>query len=344
MREILDDLEHWRADSKKVAMATVVKVYGSAPRPLGSKLALSSAGEMVGSVSGGCVEGAVIEEAREVMQTGQPKLVKFGITDEQAWAVGLSCGGEIEVFVEVLSDLYQELERCLRDEQLVAISTVIVGQGLGSKMLIWPDGQTQGDLRSSDLNRRLHERAGELLKLQKSERVTFDLDGQKSEVFIEVFPPPPKLIIIGAVHVAIPLITFAKVLGFRTIVVDPRSAFATPERFSQADELMVKWPHEALTDSYFNESTYFVVLSHDEKLDNPALKLALESPCRYIGALGSRKTHARRVASLKEMGITGEQLALIHAPIGLDLGARRPEEIALAIIAQIVAVRSGAEP
>lgn len=340
MREILDDLEHWRAEGKKVAIATVVKVYGSAPRPLGSKLALSSAGEMVGSVSGGCVEGAVIEEAREVMETGQPKLVKFGITDEQAWAVGLSCGGEIEVFVEVPSDLYEELERCLKNEQLVALSTVIVGQGLGSKMLTFPDGQTQGDLQSSNLSRRVYE----LLKLQKSERVTFDLDGQKSEVFIEVFPPPPKLIIIGAVHVAIPLITFAKVLGFRTIVVDPRSAFATPERFSQADELMVKWPHEALTDSYFNESTYFVVLSHDEKLDNPALKLALESPCHYIGALGSRKTHARRVASLKEMGITDEQLALIHAPIGLDLGARRPEEIALAIIAQIVAVRSGAEP
>jgi len=210
-------------------------------------------------------------------------------------------------------------------------------------MLIWPDGQSKGDLQSADLNRQVCQHAEALFQQQKSERTSFDSDGQKSEVFIEVFPPTPRLIIIGAVHAAIPLITFAKVLGFRTTVVDPRSAFATPQRFSHADELIVKWPQEALSPSDFNEGTYLVALSHDEKLDNPALKLALESPCRYIGALGSRKTHARRVASLKEMGLTDEQLSRIHSPIGLNLGGRRPAEIAVSILAEIIALRHGVD-
>ncbi|MCZ6878764.1 MAG: XdhC/CoxI family protein [Acidobacteria bacterium] len=242
-----------------------------------------------------------------------------------------------------VSNLHQELVHSLETEQLIALCTVIVGPGLGSKMLIWPDGQSKGDLQSADLNRQVCQHAEALFQQQKSERTSFDSDGQKSEVFIEVFPPTPRLIIIGAVHAAIPLITFAKVLGFRTTVVDPRSAFATPQRFSHADELIVKWPQEALSPSDFNEGTYLVALSHDEKLDNPALKLALESPCRYIGALGSRKTHARRVASLKEMGLTDEQLSRIHSPIGLNLGGRRPAEIAVSILAEIIALRHGVD-
>ncbi len=239
-----------------------------------------------------------------------------------------------------MSNLNREFVRSLKKEELFALCTVIVGPKLGQKMLIWPNGKTHGNLGSPDLTGQVSQHAEILLQQQKSERMAFDGDGDKNEVFIEVFPPPPRLIIIGAVHAAIPLITFAKELGFRTTVVDPRSAFATPKRFSHADELIVKWPQEALSAADFNEGTYLVALSHDEKLDNPALKLALENPCRYIGALGSRKTHARRVASLKEMGITDEQLSRIHAPIGLNLGGRRPEEIAVAILAQIVAVRN----
>lgn len=340
MREILTDIERWREKDKKVAIATVVKVYGSGPRPLGSRLAVSSEGEIVGSVSGGCVEGAVVEEAREVMKSGQSKLVKFGITNEEAWTVGLTCGGEIEVFVEG-DPSPTEFVRALKNEELVALCTVVVGPQLGHKMLIWPDGRTQGDLGSTDLSRQVSRHVEALFQQQKSERVGFDVEGEKSEVFIEIFPPPPRLIIVGAVHAAIPLITFARELGFRTTVVDPRSAFATPQRFAHADELIVQWPQEALSATDFNEGTYLVALSHDEKLDNPALKLALENPCRYIGALGSRKTHARRVASLKEMGITDEQLSRIHAPIGLSLGGRRPAEIAVAILGQIVAIRNG---
>jgi xanthine dehydrogenase accessory factor len=237
--------------------------------------------------------------------------------------------------------LHRALSSSLKNEELVALCTVIVGPQLGNKMLIWPDGRTEGDLGSADLTRQVSQQAEALFQQQKSQRVPFDVEGHGSEVFIEVFPPPPRLIIIGAVHAAIPLITFAKELGFRTTVVDPRSAFATPQRFAHSDDLIVEWPQEALSPKDFNEGTYLVALSHDEKLDNPALKLALESPCRYIGALGSRKTHARRVASLKEMGITDEQLSRIHAPIGLNLGGRRPGEIAVAILAQIIAIRNG---
>lgn len=242
-----------------------------------------------------------------------------------------------------MAGIHEDLLAALREERLVAQATVIAGPGLGLKMLIWPGGRTQGDLGSAELNRQAEARAARLLKKQKTERVSLDLQGEPVEVFIDVFPPPPRLILVGAVHVAIPLISLAKILGFRTKVVDPRSAFATPARFRHADELIVEWPQEVLAPSDFNESTYLVVLSHDEKLDNPALKLALESPCRYIGALGSRKTHARRVASLKEMGITDEQLARIHAPIGINLGGRKPEEIAVSIIAEIVAVRNDAQ-
>ena len=241
-----------------------------------------------------------------------------------------------------MSDLFDTLAESLRNQQLVALATVIAGREIGSKLLIWPDGRTSGSLNSAQSEEQVLHHAQGLFEEQKSQRIQISAE-EESEVFIEVFPPSPKLIIVGAVHVAIHLITLAKELGFRTVVVDPRSAFATPERFAHSDELIVKWPHEALSASDFNEGTYLVVLSHDEKLDNPALKLALENPCRYIGALGSRKTHGKRTASLKEMGITDEQLARIYAPIGLDLGGRHPEEIAIAVMAQIVAVRNGAE-
>ena len=237
-----------------------------------------------------------------------------------------------------MSDLYQELERCLKNELLVAMATVIVGPALGRKMLVFPSGEVLGTLGRDDLSQEVCERAWRLMHKQKTERSSFGVGEHTTEVFIEVFSPPPKLIIIGAVHVAIALISFAKSLGFRTLVVDPRSVFATPERFQEADELRVQWPDEALSPSDFHESTYFVVLSHDEKLDNPALKMALDNGCRYIGALGSRKTQTRREKGLKEMGITEEQIKLIHSPIGLDLGGRRAEEIALSIISEIVVV------
>lgn len=239
-----------------------------------------------------------------------------------------------------MSSLFNELSKSLENQQLVALATVIKGKEIGGKLLIWPDGKISGSLNSSYLKEQILQLVNGLFKEQKSQRFKISQE-EMTEIFIEIFPPSPQLIIVGAVHVAIHLITFAKELGFRTVVVDPRSAFATPERFAHADELIAQWPHEALSASDFNEGTYLVALSHDEKLDTPALKLALENPCRYVGALGSKKTHAKRIASLEEMGITTGQITQIHAPIGLDLGGRRPEEIAIAVMAQIVAVRNG---
>jgi xanthine dehydrogenase accessory factor len=236
-------------------------------------------------------------------------------------------------------EIYQALKRCLDRGQLVAVATVIVGPGLGNKLLIWPDGQTAGDLGSAELDRRVVSYAAHLLAAQESGRAAFDVANGTVEVFVDVYPPPPKLIVVGAVHIAIPLVTFAKTLGFRTIVIDARSAFATRERFPHADELIVEWPSTALKALDLDEATYVVVLSHDEKLDTPALHVALQNPVRYVGALGSRKTHAKRVKALEDLGVSAEQLARIHTPIGLDLGGRVPEEIALAIMAEIVAVR-----
>jgi len=243
-----------------------------------------------------------------------------------------------------MAEIYETLKQSLEEQQLVAMATVIVGSGLGSKILIWPDGRTQGDLGSADLNEQVVRYAtGLLTASQASERVSCEVAGETVEVFIDVYPPPPKLVIVGAVHIAIPLVTLAKTLGYRTVVIDARSAFATQERFGHADELVLEWPVEALQELDLDEATYVVVLSHDEKLDNPALQIALRSPARYIGALGSPKTHAKRVEALRQLGFSDEQLARIHAPIGWDLGARTAEEIALAIMAEMVAVRNGVE-
>lgn len=347
MRDVLPDIERWLEEGKRVALATVVKVYGSAPRPLGAKMAVSEATEMSGSVSGGCVEGAVLQEALDVLAKGQPRLLAFGISDEQAWDVGLACGGSIEVFVEPMNTaenapVWEGLRTALHEERLAAVATVLRGPLTGRKMLFWPQGTTEGTLGHPALEARLREAATEALARQQTQRLTVPVGEETADVLLEVFPPSPKLVIVGAVHIAIPLVTFAKALGFRTIVVDARQVFATPERFGHADELRIGWPEDVLQALPLDEATYVVVLTHDEKLDNPALKVALERPVRYVGALGSRKTHARRVRALKEMGLTDEQIARIHAPIGLDINARTPEEIAVAIMAEIVAARNGA--
>jgi xanthine dehydrogenase accessory factor len=241
--------------------------------------------------------------------------------------------------------IYDELRRALQAEQLVALATVIVGPGTGAKLLLWPDGRSVGGLGTAELDARVREQAAGALEAQRSERLAVDLGGgQGVEVFIDVHPPAPKLIVIGAVHIAIALVSFAKILGFRTIVVDPRAAFATPERFGHADQLLLKWPDEAFAEIALNEASYVVSLSHDAKLDNPALQLALDSPARYVGAIGSRKTHQKRVHALRELGLSDQQIDRIHAPIGLNLGGRRAEEVALSILAEIVAVRQGVEP
>ncbi len=240
-----------------------------------------------------------------------------------------------------MSEIFTTFSNAVKHGKLVALATIIAGPGIGHKMLFWPNGATTGSLGSPVVDQQVHNRATTLLKAQRTERFTINTGPEPSEVFIDIQAPPPKLLIIGAVHIAIPLVTFGKALGFHTIVLDARSAFATPERFAHADQLIVGWPADTLIELDIDENTFVVVLTHDEKIDNPALAIVLRSPARYIGALGSKKTHARRVAALKDVGITDEQLARLHTPIGLDIGARRPEEIAVAIIGEIVAVSNG---
>ncbi len=237
--------------------------------------------------------------------------------------------------------LYSELKSCVDSGQLVVLATVVEGTGLGRQLLIWPGGQTLGDLGSPRLNQQAALYGEQIAPSFESGRKDFALDADSLDIFFEVLPPPPELIIVGAVHVAIHLIDFANRLGFRTIVIDPRGAFATEERFSEADKLIKAWPNQAFEEIGLHESSHVVLLSHDLKIDLPALEIALRSPARYIGALGSKKTHAKRSIELKEMGFDEVEIGKIHAPIGLDLGGRRAEEIALSIIAQIVAVDHG---
>ena len=241
-----------------------------------------------------------------------------------------------------MSSIYAQLVQAIQSDEQIAVATVLGGPAIGQKLLIWPDGHSDGTLGTAILNEEVVERARLALQRQQSERFSVQQSTKASsiEIFVDVHVPPPTLIIVGGVHIAIPLVTFAKTLGFRTLVVDARSAFATGERFGHADELLIGWPADLLAERALTEATYVVTLTHDDKLDVPALAVALNHPVRYVGALGSRRTHAKRIDALKEAGISDEQIARIHTPIGLDLGGRSPEEIALAIMAEIVQVKN----
>jgi xanthine dehydrogenase accessory factor len=228
--------------------------------------------------------------------------------------------------------IYQQLHRSLEEDRLAALATIVEGPGVGKQVLLYPSGERVGGLENPALEEAVADAAETVFRSFGTERV--EADG--SVVFVEAHPPAPKLVIVGAVHTAISLVTFANELGFRTYVVDPRSVFATPERFAHATELIREWPQDALPRIGLNEGTFVAVLSHDDKFDVPALEIVLRHPVRYVGALGSKKTHARRVKTLKERGISDEALARIHSPIGIDLGGRRPEEIAVSIVAEMV--------
>jgi len=238
-------------------------------------------------------------------------------------------------------EIFAELAACLERRELVVLATVVEGEGQGRQMLIWPRGETYGDLGSPRLNQRAALYAEQIIPDLQSGRKSFRRQAREVDVFFEVYPPPAEIVVIGAVHLAVPLIGFAKILGFRTIVIDPRAAFATEERFEHADLVVNLWPQEALKEIQLHEASCLVVLSHDMKIDLPALEAGLRSSCRYLGALGSRKTHAKRVTALIDSGFSKEEIGRIHAPIGLDLGGRMAEEIALAIMAEILAAGYG---
>jgi xanthine dehydrogenase accessory factor len=336
VRDILPDIERWQGEGRPVAIATVVETWGSAPRPAGSKMALTADGRIAGSVSGGCVENAVVEAGKKTLSSGEPQLLHYGISDDTAWSVGLACGGSLDIFVERLDPaLVAPVGDALRHEEPAAVVTVIRGpeEELGKKVALFEDGSVTGGIDDAAL-----EQARAALSEGASRRVKTEA----RELFIDVLLPAPRLVIVGGVHIAVSLVTLAKTLGFRTILVDPREAFGNATRFPHADEIVNDWPDQALARLAPDGSTAVAVLTHDPKLDDPALLSALPGRAFYVGALGSRRTQEKRRARLLEAGLAPDALARLHGPIGLPLGGRSPEEIAIAILAEIVGARNGA--
>jgi xanthine dehydrogenase accessory factor len=343
MKDILDDLNRWMEAGQPVAIATVIQTWGSAPRGVGSKMGVSAGGEICGSVSGGCVEGAVVEAGLEVLASGVPQLLHFGVADETAWEVGLACGGTIEVFVNRLDpDWYLPLSQAIRQEKTAAAATIIRGDydQPGCTLLLFEDGSIHGTL-GNGLDRAAVDIARQAFASGKPTRSTVFAGqaGKEIELFVDVMLPSPVLVIVGGVHISIALADLARILGFRTIIVDPRRSFGSQARFPHVDRLIQAWPDQALAEIGIHRSTAVAALTHDPKLDDPALLAALPSPAFYVGALGSQKTQARRRQRLLEAGLSEAQLDRLHGPIGLDIQAQTPEEIALAIMAEIVAAR-----
>jgi xanthine dehydrogenase accessory factor len=339
MRDILPELDRWHAENKPSALATVIETWGSSPRRAGAKMALTPDGKISGSVSGGCVEGAVFEAGVEVLKSNRPQLLHFGVADETAWEVGLACGGSIDIFVKPLDrEFFEALRAVVRKEESAVVATIVRGPDdlLGKEMLVHESGQVTGAL-GAQLDEAIVQLAGTALAAGESRRALVKED---VEVFFEVILPPPTLIAVGGVHITIALIALAKTLGYRTVVIDPRTAFGNADRFPHVDRLISLWPEEAFQQIPITRSTAIAMLTHDPKLDDPALKIALPSPAFYVGALGSKTTQAKRRQRLLGEGLTEEQLDRLYGPIGLQIGAGTPEEIAVSIMAEIVAARN----
>ena len=351
MKELLPTLASWRAEGIGMGRAVVVRTFGSAPRPEGAVLLRADDGRIAGSVSGGCVEGAAAEEIERARRDGHARVIRYGISDEQAWDVGLACGGTIDVLIEPI--MPAAVETAAR-ERGVAIATLLPADapppdfgahqpGTGAPpvapLVVGPDGIVEGSLGSVAADEALAVASAEAL-LRGTSR-TVEIEGRS--VFVESFPVRPRLVVVGAVEVARSLVRFARELGFETIVVDGRASFATPERFppDAVDRLIVGWPDEVADEIGLGPDDAVAVLTHDVKFDEPAIVAALRRRCRYVGAVGSRKTQADRRERLRSAGVAEEELARLRGPVGLDLGGRAPAETALAIMAEIVASRYG---
>jgi xanthine dehydrogenase accessory factor len=339
MRDILPDYVRFTQAGKPFGRAVVTSVWGSAPRPEGSSMLAASDGTFAGSVSGGCVESATVLEIGEAIRRGTPKLVTFAVSHERAWEFGLSCGGTIEVFVEpAVSRTVAEAAGGPGGE---VVATIIAGNGVGASVRVSESGKIEGSLPGLFELDEVREAALAALSRQTSTSRELETSDGPVTVFFEVFPRQPRLIMFGGVQVAVALVPLAKALGYRTIVADGREAFLGRDRFPAADELILAWPEEAFQRIGLDSTCYICVLTHDPKFDEPALQIALRSPAAYVGAIGSRKTQQARRQQLREAGITEEQLVRLHGPIGLDLGGRQPAETALAILAEMTAVRYG---
>ncbi|RBQ20325.1 XshC-Cox1 family protein [Spongiactinospora rosea] len=348
MRDVLSQIIKWWSAGEKFGLATVVGTFRSAPRPPGAAMAVLG-GEAVGSVSGGCVEGAVYELAQEVTATGEPVLQRYGVSDDEAFSVGLTCGGIIDILVEPVSrDTYPELGEVaasIAAREPVAVATVLSGPGrAGARRVVWPD-RASGSLGAPRLDAAIDDDARGMLAQGLTGIRRYGARGERRlddlSVFVQSFAPPPKLLVFGAIDFAAAVARIGKFLGYHVVVCDARPVFATEKRFPDADEVVVKWPHDYLTSVTVDERTVICVLTHDPKFDVPLLEVALRTRAGYVGAMGSRRTHDDRIARLREAGLTDEELARLRSPIGLDLGARTPEETAVAIAAELIQLRWG---
>ncbi|MHA5048255.1 XdhC family protein [Streptomyces sp. SD15] len=354
MLDIADELHRWVEEGRDFAVATVVSVGGSAPRGPGAALAVDSRGTAIGSVSGGCVEGAVYDSCVQALEDGRTVLERFGYSDEDAFAVGLTCGGDIEVLVTPVganapgrTPFAAALSAATRGAA-AAVARVARGpvELLGTALLVHPDGSYEGGLGGHpDLDRAAVDEARALLVMGRTGTVDISEDGARCPggltLFVESSVPPPRMIVFGAVDFATALVRVGKFLGYQVTVCDARPVFATRARFPEADEIVVDWPHRYLRRTGTDDRTVLCVLTHDAKFDVPLLEVALRMPVAFVGAMGSYRTHRDRDRRLREVGLTERELARLRSPIGLDLGARTPEETALSIAAEIVATREG---
>lgn len=321
----------WRAAGESVAVATLVRVRGPAPRPLGSRFLVSSSGEMEGSVSGGCVENDVFLHARQVLEDGRGRLVAYGISNDAAFEVGLSCGGEIEVFIDLWND---DLWKAVDPGGSAVIAAIVDGPAAGARGIFDASGPTKSDLPEA-----IADAIVDPVRVARETGRSSIVTVGESEVFLEAISPPPRLLIFGAVEIGQALCALAARSGFVVTVCDPRAAFTTPDRFPEADLIITAWPDEAVEQLGLDEDTFVVVLSHDPRYEDPVVKAALAQNVRYLGAMGSTKTHRRRVERLAEAGVPPHTLTRIHGPIGLDLGAASAAETAVEILAEIVKER-----
>lgn len=338
MIELLDQLDRWRAEGVAVGRAMLVRAHGSAPRPEGAVLLATADGRIAGSVSGGCVEAAVVVDIEEVRRTGQARVLEYGFSDEVARDAGLACGGRIDVLVE--PDVRPEVvdAATARGRAVITVLPANGTPGLVDRVVVVSeDGMVDGSAGDAQVDRSLAQAAQHALEIGRSRVV----EAGDRTYFVEVFARRPRLVIVGAVQVAIPLVSMARTLGYETIVIDGRSAFATAERFPGVDRLVVGWPDDVAGEIALGPADSVAVLSHDPKFDEPAIVEALRRGCRYVGAIGSRRTQADRRSRLAAAGVSESDLARLRGPIGLDLGGRDPAETALAIMAEVVAARFG---
>jgi xanthine dehydrogenase accessory factor len=342
MRDILPDIDRWLVKHEKIGIATVVQTWGSSPRGVGARMAFTASGKISGSVSGGCVEGAVVEAGLESLRTGRPQYLHFGVSDESAWNVGLACGGQVDVFVRPLEEsAFSLLSQKLLGGQTFATATIVRGPDRLLGLELYISGERRGPASiPPGLDEVILQKARQVLLGGLSQIIRLKTaENEEIDVFVEVVSPQPVLVMVGGVHIAIALAELARTMGFRTVVVDPRRSFGSAERFPQVDQLIQAWPDEAFARLELNQKTAVAVLTHDPKIDDPALQIVLSSPAFYVGALGSSTTQAKRRARLLQSGLSETKLSRLHGPIGLKLGGQTPQEIALAIMAEIVAVQ-----